>query len=121
MNSDTIFIHELKIETLIGILPWEQRVKQKVVLDLEMQHAIGIAAASHNINDTVDYSRVAHVITEYVSSRQFKLIETLAEEVAQLTLQQFKISRLRLSVSKPAAVANAKQVGVCIERSALNS
>ena len=114
---DIIYLHDLKIDTIIGIFEWERRVKQAVILDLDMAADIRKAAASDKIADTLDYKAVSKRLIEYVGANQFQLVETLAERVAEIVLKEFGISWLRLRVNKKGAVRGAVDVGVIIERS----
>lgn len=114
---DIIYLHDLKIDTVIGIFEWERRVKQAVILDLDMGADIRKAAASDKIADTLDYKAVSKRLIEYVGANQFQLVETLAERVAEIVLKEFGISWLRLRVNKKGAVRGAVDVGVIIERS----
>ena len=113
---DYLFIHDLKVSTLIGIHPWEQTTKQTLSIDLELGVNIHAASASSNIDDAVDYSVVAEHITSFVQQNQFQLLEVAAEKIADLLLHEFKIQWLRLKITKPNAIPNAKNVGIVIER-----
>ncbi|RLT94219.1 dihydroneopterin aldolase [Ketobacter sp.] len=115
---DIVYIRELKIQTVIGILDWERAIKQSVVLDLEMASDIRPAAASENIQDALDYSAVAARITGFVEQSEFLLVETMAEQVAAIVLEEFKVPWLRLRLSKPGAIRGARDVGILIERGA---
>lgn len=113
---DLVFIRQLQIETVIGIYDWERTVRQRIVLDLDMATDIRAAAASSNIADALDYHAISTRLDEFVSGRAFELIETIAEECAQLVQCEFGVPWLRLSVSKPTAIPAAREVGVIIER-----
>jgi len=113
---DIIFIRDLHIETVIGIHAWERKVKQIVHIDLEFGADIAAAAASDNIEHTVSYQAVADRLTDYVGGSEFLLVETLAERIAELLQNEFGLSWLHLTISKPGAVRNARAVGVIIER-----
>ena len=113
---DIVYIRELKIQTVIGILDWERAIKQSVVLDLEMASDIQKAAASEKIEDALDYSAVADRITRFVEGSEFLLVETMAEKIAAIVLEEFNVPWLRLRLSKPAAVRAARDVGLVIER-----
>lgn len=113
---DIIYLHDLRIDTVIGIFDWERRVRQAVILDLDMAVDIRKAAASENIADTLDYKAVAKRLTDYVGNNQFQLVETLAERVAEIILTEFGVSWVRLRVNKKGAVRGAMDVGVIIER-----
>jgi 7,8-dihydroneopterin aldolase/epimerase/oxygenase len=113
---DIIYIHDLRIETVIGVFDWERRIKQVLSLDLEMGADVRQAAASDNLADTLDYKAVAKRLIAFVGESQFHLVETVAERVAELVLSEFPVRWLRLRVSKPGAVRGARDVGVLIER-----
>jgi dihydroneopterin aldolase len=113
---DIIFLKALEIETVIGVFDWERQIKQTVVLDLEMAADIRQAAATDNLDDTLNYKAVAKRLIDFVSHSQFQLVETLAERVADIVLTEFSVPWLRLQLSKPGAVRGARDVGVIIER-----
>ena len=93
---DKIFLNDLKIDTIIGIYDWERETLQTLRFDFEMDWDIRKAAASDDITNTLDYGAVANVVVEFVSNSRYLLIESLAEEVAQLLLKTFAIPRLKL-------------------------
>jgi len=113
---DIIYLNDLEIETIIGIFDWERRVKQKVRITLEMGADIRKAAASDNIDDTLNYKSVAKRLIEFVGSSEFQLVETLAERIAEIVIGEFGIPWVRLRINKPGAVRYASDVGVMIER-----
>lgn len=114
---DIIYLHDLKIDTVIGIFDWERRTKQVVILDLDMAADVRGAAASDSIADTLDYKAVAKRLIDFVGNSNFQLVETLAERVAEIVLDEFDVTWLRLRVNKRGAVRGAVDVGVIIERS----
>lgn len=113
---DRVVIEQLQVFATIGVYDWEQRIKQKLLFDLEMAHDNRPAAGTDNLALALDYAAVAEVITEFAQSQRFALIETMAEQVAALLMKKFEIPWLRLKLSKPGAVVNAMSVGVIIER-----
>ena len=115
---DHVFIEGLEIEALIGIYDWERRIRQPLVFDIEMAFDNRIPAASDAIGDTLNYKAVSKRVVEYVAASDFGLVETLAERVAAIILEDFGVQRVRLKLSKPGAVRGARAVGVMIERSA---
>ena len=114
---DTVFINDLRIETIIGIYDWERKVKQTVSLDLEMSADIRAAAATDAIEDTLNYKAVAKRLIDFVGESEFQLVETLAEKIADIVRTEFNVSRVKLTVRKPGAVRGSRDVGVIIERS----
>ncbi|EHK91052.1 dihydroneopterin aldolase [Aggregatibacter actinomycetemcomitans] len=115
--QDLIFIEGLTVFAQIGIYDWEQQIKQKLIFDVEMAWDSRQAAAADDVQFTLNYAEVSQFIINYVQSKSFLLIERVANEVAEQLQQQFKISWLRLKLSKPKAVAQAENVGIIIERS----
>jgi 7,8-dihydroneopterin aldolase/epimerase/oxygenase len=113
---DIVFIRELRAETVIGVYDWERTIRQAVVLDIEMASDNRRAAASDGIDDALDYAAVSQRVLSFIEGSEFQLIETMAEQVAQLIRDEFQVPWLRLRLCKPGAVPAAKDVGVLIER-----
>lgn len=113
---DIVYIRDLKIETIIGIYEWERQVKQTISLDLDMATDIKKAALSDNIEDTLNYKAVAKRLIKFVEDSEFLLVETMAEKIAAIVLEEFSVPWLRLRLSKPGAVRGSQDVGIIIER-----
>jgi len=113
---DIIFLRGLEIETTIGIYEWERKIKQVVLIDLEMATDIRKAASTDSIEDTIDYKTVSKKIIAFVEESEFLLVETLAEKVAEIVLAASRTTWLRLTVNKKGAIRGALDVGVIIER-----
>ena len=113
---DIIFLRNLKIDTVIGIYDWERRIKQTVILDLEMATDIKKAAKSDDIADTLDYKAIAKRVISFVEESEYKLVETLAERIAEIIVNEFKVPWGNLSLNKIGAIRGARDVGVIIER-----
>jgi dihydroneopterin aldolase len=115
---DTIFLNDLRVETVIGIFDWERKVRQTVSIDLEMAADIRRAAATDAIEDTLNYKAVAKRLIQFVGDSDFGLVETLAEHVARIVVTEFDVPRVRVTLHKPGAVRGSRDVGVLIERTA---
>ncbi len=113
---DILYLRELRVETVIGIYEWERRIRQPVIIDLEMAADIRGAAATDNIEDTLNYKAVAKRLVAFVENSEFQLVETLAERLAEIVMSEFGVPWLRLEVNKKGAVRGARDVGVIIER-----
>jgi len=113
---DAILIRDLRVEALIGIHKRERHVAQTVSIDLD----IGLPGAkvfeSDQVADTIDYEQVSLRIRALAGSGHFRLVETLAERIARLLLDEFGAPWVRVSAAKIGILANAKFVGVTIER-----
>jgi len=113
---DAIQLRDLRVQALIGIHKRERHVAQTVSIDLD----IGLPGAkvfhSDKVADTIDYEQVSIRIGALAASGHFKLVETLAERIARLLLEDFGAPWVKVSVAKIGVLGNAKFVGVTIER-----
>lgn len=114
---DTIFISELRLETLVGVYDWEKKVPQKIQLDLEL----GLPARKSKelrLEDTIDYAAVVARIEAALAEKHFGLLENMAEHLAGLVMKEFKAPWVKISVAKLAPLKNVRRLGVTIERGA---
>jgi 7,8-dihydroneopterin aldolase/epimerase/oxygenase len=116
-TGDRIFLRGLTAECIIGFIDWERRVKQTVVVDLELPVDCRRASVSDDVADTVDYKSVAKRVLAFIEASEFKLVETLAHRMALLLLEEFALEWVRIALNKPGAIRNSRDVGVVIERS----
>lgn len=114
---DTVFLRELRVQTVIGIWDWERQLPQTVSIDLEMGGDVAKAALTDRIEDTLNYKAVAKRVQQFVAESNFQLVETLAERIAEVVLSEFELPWIVVQVSKPGAIRGAKNVGVRIRRS----
>ena len=113
---DAILLRDLRVEALIGIHKRERHVAQTVSIDLDIGLPGTVVFKSDKVADTIDYEQVTLKIRELASSAHFRLVETLAERIARLLLEDFGAPWAKISVAKIGILANAKFVGVTIER-----
>jgi len=113
---DIVFIHDLQIETVIGIYDWERKIRQTISLDIEMATDISKAAKSDDIEDALSYKTVAKRLIEFIEQSEFELVEALAERICSIVMEEFSVPWVKLTLHKPGAVRGSKSVGVIIER-----
>ncbi len=113
---DIVYIRELRIDTIIGLHPWEREVRQTLCLDLDMAADISRAAQTDDIQYALNYQAVAERVTALVADSEFLLVETLAERICALVREEFGVPWLRLRLSKPGALREARDVGLVVER-----
>lgn len=113
---DIVYIRGLQVDTVIGIYDWERTIRQTLCIDLEMGTDIRAAASRDDIDQTLNYKAISDRLIEFIAQSEFLLIETLAEEIAALVMDEFSVPWLRLKLGKPGAVPQASDVGVMIER-----
>jgi dihydroneopterin aldolase len=112
-----VYITGLQISTVIGVYDWERLIQQTVVVDLEMSTDNQRAAEDDDLNYTLDYGAIAARVTTFVEASRYQLLESLADAIADLVMNEFGVQQLKLKLGKPGAVKNATDVGVIIQRS----
>jgi len=113
---DIVYIRDLQVDTIIGIYDWEREVRQTISLDLEMAADIRRAAQTDDIQYALNYKAVSKRLIAHLESRDAQLVETLAEEVAEIVRREFGVAWVKLRLSKPGALRGARDVGLVIER-----
>jgi dihydroneopterin aldolase len=113
---DKIAIHGLRVPALLGVHDWERRVRQIVVLDVEMSVDTRRAASEGRLALAVDYGQVARDIRAHIGERHVDLVETLAEQIAALVLGKFDVKSVRVRITKPRAIPHAAGASIEIER-----
>lgn len=113
---DSVFVRSLMVHAIIGIHPHERVTPQPVRISFDLDTDIGDAARTDDICQALDYARAADLVAALTREGQFRLVETLAERIAERLLTEFRCDRVRVEVEKPEALPNAAGVGVVIER-----
>jgi dihydroneopterin aldolase len=114
--SSTIFIHDLRVTTRIGVYAWEQHVAQALRLDVEIGAPSAKPFASGRIEDALDYAAVVARLREYAGSHPHTLLERFAEGIAELLRAEFAAPWVRVRVAKLGALPGVKEIGVEILR-----
>ena len=114
--QDLILIEGLAVETVIGVFDWERQIKQRLLIDLELDTDIARAASTDDLQYTLDYKAISDAVIAFAENSDYQLIESLAEDLAAMILKDFSVSGLRLKISKPDAVPQANNVAVKISR-----
>jgi dihydroneopterin aldolase len=113
---DKIVVKQLKLETIIGLFPWERVVRQRVLVDLELEVDVVKAALTDDLDFVVNYAEVCERVTLLAHEGQFKLLETFVERIAEMILRDFDVSWIKVSVHKTDVMPQVASVGVQIER-----
>ena len=113
--NDIVFIEQMQVEAILGILTEERTTPQPVIIDLELETDTRPAAQSKNIADALDYATLAEEVKRLTIDGKYLLIETLINDIADLCLGLPLTRSVRVRVCKPDAVDNAR-VGVQIYR-----
>ncbi|MBC3764840.1 dihydroneopterin aldolase [Neptunicella marina] len=113
---DKIVIEGLQIESLIGVYDWERTAKTALFVDLTLEVDLYKAGQSDDVNDTLDYAKVAELVCEVAAKSKFELLEALAESIISHIFAQFNCHQVELKLSKPGILPNASNVAVIIVR-----
>ncbi len=113
---DKIIIEELRVHAIVGILDWERKVPQELMLTVELEADISRAAKSQDIDDAIDYALVAERLDTFIVSSKFKLLETLVEQSADMLLTEFITPWVKIRCVKTQVLKNTKSVGVEVIR-----
>ena len=114
--KDTIYIRDLRVETIIGIFGWEREVRQQISMDLDFEFDVSVPGKSDLIEDTLDYKKITKSLIAFIESSEYKLIEALGEGIVDHLKSKFGIKKVKLRLSKPGALRFSKDVGIMIER-----
>lgn len=120
--NDIIHIQGIETTSIIGIYPHEKTNKQPVIIDIKIYTDFTFAAKTEDINNTCDYANITKFVIEYLNCNKFNLIETMAENLADILINEFHIKKINLKISKPMAlqdIAKGALVSINISRSKL--
>ncbi len=113
---NTIFIHDLRLQTKIGVYAWEAHLPQTVRLDVELGAPSETPFHSDDFADALDYAAVVQRLRAFAADHPHRLLERFAEAVAEIALTEFKAPWVRVRVAKLGALPGVKEIGVVIER-----
>lgn len=111
---DKLDITGLTLSTIVGVHAWEQQIRQNIFIDMTIFN--DFSAIPDELSHTIDYEKLCQHVTTYVESNQFALIETIANQVAELIKTDFGVKQLTVTVSKPHAIKSTKNISVTVNR-----
>lgn len=113
---DRILISDLLVRCIIGVGEEERRERQDVIINLSLSTDLSKAGRSDNFDDTVDYRDLKKRIVNMAEHSTYRLVEALAEAIADICLMHPAVLQVQVRVEKPGALRFAKTVGVEIMR-----
>lgn len=111
---DQLEITGLRVSTKIGVHAWEQRIEQRLLIDITIP--VNLLNCNEVLEETIDYDTVCRMVTTHVEENPCALIETVANQVATLIKTEFAVEQVTVRVSKPNAIKNAANVAVTVQR-----
>lgn len=115
-SANSIFVHDLRIATKIGVWAWEKRIAQTIRLDLEFGMPSDKAFRTGELSDALDYSQVVARIQAFAADNPHPLLERFAQAIADIVLAEFGAPWVKVRVAKLAPIAGVRELGVAIER-----
>lgn len=103
-----IILEGIKMPTIIGVYDWEKNLIQTLIIDAKLEFDASISEKSDNLQDTIDYDKVITTIIEFGENNEHNLLEALANNLAALLLNNFKLNQVSLTITKPGANPAAK-------------
>jgi dihydroneopterin aldolase len=97
---DQIIINELAVLVHVGVPEAERTTPQRLLVTVELDHEFTAAASHDSLQETIDYHAVAKRLASFGRRRSWKLIETLAVDMAEMILREFKPKRVTLEIKK---------------------
>lgn len=113
---DKVFIEGLEAFAVIGVYEWEQAIRQRLLLDIELKTCSKKAGRSDDLDDALDYFSISERLLAVLENERFALLEALAERLSDVLQQEFNVTGLQLRIQKPTAVKRAQTVGLKIQR-----
>jgi len=114
MNA--IFIHDLRVETRIGIYEWERHLAQTVRLDIELGLPSDEVFRTGDFTDALDYAAVVKRLQAFAADHPHQLLERYAQGIADLLMSEFGAPWAKVRVAKLAPIAGVKELGIVIDR-----
>jgi FolB domain-containing protein len=113
---DKVFIKDLRVRGILGIHDWERVIPREIIINATLFTDTRRAGHSDDIADCVDYSAMAKKIRAHAESAARMTVEALANDLADLCLEEPQVRKAIVRVDKPGAVPDAASVGVEVER-----
>ncbi len=113
---DKIFVKDLRVDCIIGILESERVKTQPLLVSMELEKDLKECAKTGDLDKSINYAALSERVKSYIIQRKALLLEELAEELCKLILKEFKPESVTIRLNKPEAVADAMATGVQIPR-----
>ncbi len=119
-EADIVFVKGLTVEAVIGVFDWERAITQPILIDIALETDISQAALSDDVKNALSYKEVCDDVSMWCKDIKAKLLEHLAEQLADKLFAKYNCQKVTLSVAKPTAIKEANAVGIQITRLAKN-
>ena len=115
-RTRTVFVRDYETHAAIGVYESEQGRTQKVRLNIDLTVQDPVPQIADTLDHVVCYDSLIQRVEKLLSSSHIGLVETLADQIAEIALEDTRVSQVRVRVEKLEAIPGATSVGVDICR-----
>ncbi len=113
---DETFITGLTVQAPIGVYDFEKEILQPLIFDVILYKDTSKAGETDDVQFCIDYTLVKKAIEDFIKKEHIELIETVANRLATILIEQFNLDGAKIKVCKPTGLTDVTSVGVCITR-----
>ena len=114
--TNHIFLHGINLKTKIGVSDAERSASQILIIDIDIELNKNTKFENDNLNETIDYAEIEHLIKNIGDLHHYKLLESLGEEIATEIKKKFNVNKILLKINKKKILPDTDLVGVILER-----
>jgi len=111
-----VFVRDLELDALVGVYAHEKEAHQPIIVNIDLTVDEGLEPSEDNLTNVVCYETIVKKVKSILEDGHIGLVETLAERIAERSLEDKRVAAVRIRVEKLNAIAEARSVGVEIER-----
>lgn len=113
---DSICIRDLTLSCIVGTKPSERVRRRRVVVNIELMCDLDRAGTTDDLRYTVDYADVCERVRKMVSHSRCQIIESLAQQIADVCLDVAGVRGVSVTLDKPGAVRGCRSVAIVMKR-----
>ncbi len=114
--TDTIFLNDIKTQSLIGILPHERAKKQTLIISIALETNFSQAQHSDDITHALNYTTIGDFIINFADKAEYALLERFGNELCQALFTFCSAKVIHLTITKPGAIPHTQAVGLKMTR-----
>jgi len=111
-----VFVRDLELDALIGVYTHEKSAHQPIIVNIDLTVDEGLEPSEDDLTNVVCYETIVKKVKSIIGDGHIGLVETLAERIAERSLEDKRVAAVRIRIEKLNAIAEARSVGVEIER-----
>ena len=117
-QMNTLFLRDIQLQAIVGVYDWERLQPQSLLLDLDLTLPNNQAGLTDDLANAVNYADLVERLRAFAQKSTRRLIEALAEDLAEFLLQEYAVEKVRLRLIKQGILPKVGEVGIEIVRQA---